>query len=506
MFVGQAGSLLPAILAIVLALITKQVYLSLFIGVAAGALLITEFHFWAAFETLFNLMTENVDFKIIIFLIILSICIVIMQKSGAAKAYGDWMLARLKSKNAAMVATALLGVLIFVDDGFNCMTVGTVMHPVTDKFKVSRAKLAYIIDATAAPVCIIAPISSWAAAINSYVAEGSSFTGYKLFVAAIPFNLYALLTLFTVFFICAIGKDYGTMKKFELAAAIEDKTATAAGRQQEMSDTGAGFSSAGRGNAAKASIFDLILPIVILIFTTLGAMIWTGHLNGGIGIRDCFANCSSVDSLIFASLVTLIVLGIMYLPRKIMTVKEFFGAIPDGSQLMAPFIVILVLAWTLKGISSVLEVGTFISGIVNMNSTAIIFLPVTLFLVSVFVSFSSGTSWGTFAIMVPIVLGMFPDYSTQMVISLSAVLAGSVCGDHISPISDTTIMSSSGAQADHICHTASQIQYAVPVIISCCVGYLIAAVTKNWVITLAASIALQTVILLFILRRSDSQT
>lgn len=319
MFVGTWWSLMPPIVAIALALLTKEVYLSLFAGCALGALLAAEFHPWIAFDTLFNTMIDSVDFSILMFMILLGMIVMLMQESGGTRAYGEWASGHLKSKRSALVTTSLLGALIFVDDYFNCLTVGSVMRPVTDKYKVSRAKLAYIIDATAAPVCIIAPISSWAAAVNSYVPAGSSMSGFEMFIKTIPFNLYAILTLYMVFFTSIVGFDFGLMKKHEENAAKGDLF-TSGGEEfqnQETKDPTEG------GKYAKGKVIDLIAPMVVMIATAIAAMIWTGHLNGGQNLVEDFANCSSSEALVFAGLVTVGFLLLLYLPRRVIGFKDF---------------------------------------------------------------------------------------------------------------------------------------------------------------------------------------
>ena len=322
---------MPPVVAIALALLTKEVYLSLFAGCALGALLAAEFHPWIAFDTLFNTMIDSVDFSILMFMILLGMIVMLMQESGGTRAYGEWASGHLKSKRSALVTTSLLGALIFVDDYFNCLTVGSVMRPVTDKYKVSRAKLAYIIDATAAPVCIIAPISSWAAAVNSYVPAGSSMSGFEMFVKTIPFNLYAILTLYMVFFTSIVGFDFGLMKKHEENAAKGDLF-TSGGEEfqnQETKDPTEG------GKYAKGKVIDLIAPMVVMIATAIAAMIWTGHLNGGQNLVEDFANCSSSEALVFAGLVTVGFLLLLYLPRRVIGFKDFMNSVPEGGKLMA---------------------------------------------------------------------------------------------------------------------------------------------------------------------------
>ena len=498
-FIGTWWSLVPPLLAIILALVTKEVYSSLFIGVAVGALLYTGFHPWNAFNALFSIMKDSMNLNILIFDVLLGMIIVLISKSGGSAAYGRWAGSKIRSKKSAMLATTGLGMLIFVDDYFNCLTVGSVMRPVTDRYKVSRAKLAYIIDATAAPVCIIAPISSWAAAVNSYVPAGSSMSGFEMFVRTIPFNLYAMLTLYMVFFISLVGFDFGLMKKHERNPANGDLFTSGgeAFQNQETHDPTEG------GKYAKGKVIDLIAPMIVMIFTAIATMIWTGHLNGGTNLVEDFANCSSSESLVFAGLVTVGFLLLFYLPRRVIGFKDFMNSVPEGGKLMMPPILILVLAWTLKGMTDALGIGDFVRQAVSLNEGLMRFVPLLIFCIAIFIAFSSGTSWGTFAILVPIVVNMFSETDpTMMIVAVSAVLAGAVCGDHISPISDTTIMSSSGAQSNHINHVQTQMQYAMVVVAACVPGYLIAGFTENWLITLVSSLAILTAALLYLRRRS----
>ncbi len=502
MFTGTAFSLLPPVLAIILALITKQVYLSLFAGVILGSLMIGNFRLFPSLEILYKLMSENFDVSIILFLIVLSMDIVLIQKSGAAAAYSKWASARLKTKRASLLATSLLGILIFVDDGFNCLTIGTVMRPVTDRYKVSRAKLAYIIDATAAPVCIIAPVSSWAAAINSYVPDGAGISGFQLFMKTIPYNLYALLTIFMVFFTSASGFDFGLMKRYEDRALAGDLGVPEKNNSNQK-DQEENEKVTGQG----ARLIDMILPMIMLIVLSIGFMFYTGYRAGGKGLVGCFANCNSAESLFLAALMVLIFLCIYYPIRRIWHFGDIMEIIPEGAKLMIPFMVILVLAWTLKGAIGKLEAGVFISSIMKSGSSLTHFIPVLSFAIAVFISFSSGTSWGTFAIMVPLVIGLFTGQKnlSLMTVSVAAVLSGAVCGDHISPISDTTIMSSSGALCRHLEHVRSQIQYAIPVIISCFAGFIISGFSESPVPGLIGSLAM-LLLILFIIKRTTKKT
>lgn len=495
-------ALVPPIVAIILALITKEVYSSLFVGILLGALFFSNFSPLGALDAIVNegLTPAVADSAgIMLFLVILGAMVALINRAGGSAAFGRWAETHIKSRVGAMLATFLLGILIFVDDYFNCLTVGSVMRPVTDKYKVSRAKLAYLIDATAAPVCIIAPISSWAAAVNSYVPAGSSMSGFEMFVRTIPFNLYAMLTLYMVFFTSLLGFDFGLMKKHERNAAHGDLFTSGgeAFQNQEIKDPTEG------GKFAKGKVIDLIAPMIVMIFTAIATMIWTGYLNGGTNLVEDFANCSSSESLVFAGLVTVGFLLLFYLPRRVIGFKDFMNSVPEGGKLMMPPILILVLAWTLKGMTDALGIGDFVRQAVSLNEGLMRFVPLLIFCIAIFIAFSSGTSWGTFAILVPIVVNMFSETDpTMMIVAVSAVLAGAVCGDHISPISDTTIMSSSGAQSNHINHVQTQMQYAMVVVAACVPGYLIAGFTENWLITLVSSLAILTAALLYLRRRS----
>ncbi len=481
-FIGTWWSLVPPILAIVLAFVTKEVYSSLLAGIVVGVLFYSGFHPWQAFTSLFEIMKDNMNLNILIFDIMLGMIIVLLAKSGGSAAYGNWAGRKIRSKRSALLATTGLGLLIFVDDYFNCLTVGSVMRPVTDKYKVSRAKLAYIIDATAAPVCIIAPISSWAAAVNSYVPEDAGITGFQLFLRTIPYNLYALLTIAMVLFVILFKFDYGLMKKHERNAEKGDLFTSGAEEFEALEEE--------KGNP-KGRVFDLVLPVAVLIVTAIGAMIYTGYLDGATNVIDAFAGCDAEVSLIFSTFVTLIFMLLLYLPRRIMKFSVFMSGLVDGFKLMVPAVTVLIFAWTLKGVGDVLEIGTFVGGAVGSHAAASLLAPAIMFLVALFLGFSTGTSWGTFAILVPIVVSLFSGANLEMmIISVSAVLAGAVCGDHVSPISDTTIMSSAGAQCNHINHVQTQMQYAMVVAGVCVIGYIIAAVCKNWIIALVASLAI----------------
>ncbi|WP_270187904.1 Na+/H+ antiporter NhaC family protein [[Ruminococcus] lactaris] len=489
MFIGTWWALIPPLLAIILAFITKEVYSSLFIGVAVGALLYSGFHPWDSFVNFFEIMKNSMNLNILIFDVLLGMIIVLMAKSGGSAAYGKWAGTKIRTKRSALLATMGLGVLIFVDDYFNCLTVGSVMRPVTDQQKVSRAKLAYIIDATAAPVCIIAPISSWAAAVNSYVPADAGISGFQLFLRTIPYNLYAILTLVMVFFICFTGFDFGLMKKHEENAAKGDLFTSGGDEFEQVSEDEVN---------PGGKVMDLVLPVAVLIVSAIGAMIYTGYLGGAKDIITAFSGCDAETSLIFATMVTIFFMMFLYLPRKVVDFKGFMESLVEGFKLMIPAITILIFAWSLKGIGDAMGLAEFVGGIVGENASASIFIPVVLFAVAIFLSFSTGTSWGTFAILVPIATGMFAGNTSleMMIISVSAVLAGAVCGDHISPISDTTVMSSAGAQSNHLNHVSTQMQYAAIVAGVCMVGYIIAALTKIWWLTLGISLLILLAILM----------
>ena len=489
MFIGTWWALIPPLLAIILAFITKEVYSSLFIGVAVGALLYSGFHPWDSFVNFFEIMKNSMNLNILIFDVLLGMIIVLMAKSGGSAAYGKWAGTKIRTKRSALLATMGLGVLIFVDDYFNCLTVGSVMRPVTDQQKVSRAKLAYIIDATAAPVCIIAPISSWAAAVNSYVPADAGISGFQLFLRTIPYNLYAILTLVMVFFICFTGFDFGLMKKHEDNAAKGDLFTSGGDEFEQVSEDEVN---------PGGKVMDLVLPVAVLIVSAVGAMIYTGYLGGAKDIITAFSGCDAETSLIFATMVTIFFMMLLYLPRRVVDFKGFMDSLVEGFKLMIPAITILIFAWSLKGIGDAMGLAAFVGGIVGENASASIFIPVVLFAVAIFLSFSTGTSWGTFAILVPIATGMFAGNTSleMMIISVSAVLAGAVCGDHISPISDTTVMSSAGAQSNHLNHVSTQMQYAVIVAGVCMIGYIIAALTKMWWLTLGISLLILLAILM----------
>ena len=443
-------TLLPPIIAIALALITKEVYSSLLIGILAGALLYTGFNPLHAVETTFEIMGGKLgdNINICIFLVLLGILVSLVTKSGASRAYGEWAVKTIKSRRGASFATSFLGIFIFVDDYFNCLTVGTVMRPVTDKYSITRAKLAYIIDATAAPVCIIAPISSWAAAVGSSLPESSTLDGFSLFLKTIPLNLYALLTLAFLIWLMAADFDFGPMKKYELAHKDDDLSLI------EETHVVAG----------SGKVYDLILPISVLIVLCIAGMLYTGGILEGANIVEAFANCDSSTSLVLGSFFTLLFTFVLYIPRKVLSFGQFCEAFTEGFKAMVPAILILTLAWTLSGVcrEEYLNIGGFVSSVVKAESTIGMFMPAVFFLIALGLAFATGTSWGTFGILIPIAVAVFGDSATTMlVMTVAACLSGAVCGDHCSPISDTTIMASAGAHCSHVNHVSTQLPYAM---------------------------------------------
>lgn len=486
-------SLLPPIIAIILALLTKEVYVSLMIGILSGALLFTGFHPVKAMEATFTIMGEKIggNADILIFLVLLGILVALITRSGASRAYGDWASGTIKSQRGALLATTALGALIFVDDYFNCLTVGTVMRPVTDKYKISRAKLAYIIDATAAPVCIIAPISSWAAAVGSSLPERSSIDGFSLFIKTIPFNMYALFTIIFMLFLIFTGIDFSKMAAYTQKAKQEKAKAR---DEEEIEVTGHGL------------VIDLILPIGVLILSCIAAMLYTGGFFSGVGIVDAFASCSSARSLVLGSFFTLIFTFLLYIPRKVISFQECCDCLIRGFKAMTSAIMILCLAWTLSGICSgeYLNIGGFVSRFVNEGNMVGMLLPVVFFLIALGLAFATGTSWGTFGILIPIAIAIFGAESSMLVICVASTLAGAVCGDHISPISDTTILASAGAQCSHIDHVSTQIPYALCVAGCCVAGYLTCGFLKNgWLGVLVGAVCLFA-LLLFLYKKHGS--
>lgn len=490
---GTIFALIPPIVAIALALLTKEVYLSLLVGILSGAFLFTGPNPIKAVETVITIMGEKIgdNVNILLFLAFLGIVVALITKSGSSRAYGEWASKTIKSEKGALLSTMLLGSLIFVDDYFNCLTVGTVMRPVTDKYQISRAKLAYIIDATAAPVCIIAPISSWAAAVGSSLPENSGVDGFNLFLRTIPFNLYAILTIIFMLFIIIGGFDFGTMKRYNEKVKADGSEETA--ETEEITIAGNG------------GVMDLIIPIVVLIMFCISGMLYTGGILDGVNVINAFANCDSALSLVLGSFFSLVFIFVFYLVRRVIRFNEFCDSLTIGIKAMIPAIMILCLAWTLSGIcsSEYLDIGGYVSAVVGGSSLVGFIMPVIMFLVAAGLSFSTGTSWGTFGILIPIAFAVFgAEQMNALTITTSAILAGAVCGDHVSPISDTTILASAGAECKHLNHVSTQIPYVICVAGCCTCGYLAAGITQNgWVGTVVGLIAL-TVLLVILDKRN----
>ena len=493
--VGSIWSLLPPIVAIGLALITKEVYSSLFIGILTGGL-IYAIATSSGFEGMFNAvvkeglianLSDSYNVGILIFLVVLGIIVVLMNKAGGSRAYGEWAAKHIKNRQGATFATFLLGVLIFVDDYFNCLTVGSVMRPVTDKHKVSRAKLAYLIDATAAPICIIAPISSWAAAVSGTV---DGVNGIQLFIQTIPFNLYALLSIVMVIFIALTNFDYGPMKRHEQNALKGDLFTTRNNVYPEDD----------KPVHSKGKVIDLIIPVLTLIVFCVVGMIYSGGFFAGESFMEAFANCDASFGLSLGSIGALIVIIGYFMLRRVLSFTDCMDSIAAGFKQMVPAILILTFAWTLKTMTGLLEAGPFVSGLVKSATALQLLLPLILFAVAIGLSFATGTSWGTFGILIPIVTAVFSGELSgvaetgvippMVIICISACLAGAVCGDHCSPISDTTIMASTGAQCDHVNHVSTQLPYAFTVAGVCAVGYLLSGFTQNVFVVLGVSILL----------------
>ncbi len=486
-FYGTFWSLLGPVIAIVLALITKEVYSSLFIGILAGALFSADFKPVAAMDNLLNegfIAAVAGTAGIFIFLVLLGVLVALINKSGGSAAFGAWASKNIKSKIGASIATFILGVLIFIDDYFNCLTVGSVMRPVTDRNKISRAKLAYLIDATAAPICMIAPISSWAAAVSSYAPEGQ---GLGLFIQAIPYNFYSLLTFVFVIALSLMKFDYGPMKKHELAAMKGDLFCGSAAEAGAGADEEAGSS--------RGKVIDLILPIIVLIVVCVLALIYVGGYFSGASFVDAFGNTDATVGLPWGAIIVLVFTIIYMLCRRTITFKEAMECIPKGFNAMVPAILILTFATALKNITGLLGSDAFVEGALANAGALKNFLPAIIFLVAIGISFSTGTSWGTFGILIPIVLGIFEPGTEIAIIGMSACLAGSVCGDHCSPISDTTIMSSAGAQCNHINHVSTQLPYAITVAAVSFVAYIIAGFVQSWYIVLPISAVLMVAVL-----------
>ena len=502
---GSFLSLVPAIVAIALALITKEVYSSLFIGVAIGGAFyaigaasgFTGFFTHIFKEGMIAQLSDSWNVGILVFLVVLGTMVALMNRAGGSQAFGEWAKKHIKSKAGAQIATIFLGILIFIDDYFNCLTVGSVMKPVTDKYKVSREKLAYLIDATAAPICIIAPISSWAAAVSGFVTEGEN--GIALFCKAIPFNFYAFFTIAMTLFLAARNFEFGPMAKAE--KEMLDKSE----KEYEESEN------------PKASVIDLVLPIAALIVFCVVGMIYTGGFFSAqvageaegtmvanpsyLNFVEAFAGSDASVGLVLGSFAALVITVVFYLCRKVISFKSIMDCLPDGFKAMVPAILILTLAWTLKAMTDSLGAKEYVAGLVGGSAQGLQnMLPAIIFAIACGLAFATGTSWGTFGILIPICIAAFPDASDPIrIISISACMAGAVCGDHISPISDTTIMASAGANCDHVKHVSTQLPYALLVAAVSFVTYIVAGFTQglgivasgiiSWIIGLAALFA-----------------
>ena len=470
-------ALVPPIVAIVLALITKEVYSSLFIGIMVGGLFYSNFSFEGTVTHIFNdgfvsVLSDSYNVGILIFLVILGTMVCLMNRGGGSAAFGHFAKEKIKTRTGAQLATIALGVLIFIDDYFNCLTVGSVMKPVTDEHKVSRAKLAYLIDATAAPICIIAPISSWAAAVSGFV-EGED--GFSIFIKAIPYNYYALLTIIMMIALVLLKVDFGSMKTHEANALKGDLFTT--------SNQAAGNEDTAPVNS-KGKVIDLVIPIITLIICCVIGMIYTGGFFAGENFVTAFSNSDASVGLALGSIFAMIITIVIYLIRRVLTFSECMECLPSGFKAMVPAILILTFAWTLKAMTDSLGAAVFVASAMEQSATGLMnFLPAIIFLVGCFLAFSTGTSWGTFGILIPIVVAVFANSNPQlMIISISACMAGAVCGDHCSPISDTTIMASAGAQCNHVNHVTTQLPYALLAAGISFFTYLVAGFVQNpWV-------------------------
>lgn len=510
---GTLWSLFPPVIAIGLALITKEVYSSLFVGILSGGIIYAAAS-GTGFEGTFKAVVQDglitnlsnaYNVGILVFLVVLGIIVVLMNKAGGSRAYGEWAAAHIKSRRGVALSTFFLGVLIFVDDYFNCLTVGSVMRPITDKHNISRSKLAYLIDSTAAPICIIAPISSWAAAVSGTV-EGVN--GISLFINTIPYNLYAFLTILMVIFISVSDTDYGPMKIHEDNAKNGDIFTT-------QNNT---YEQDAQPVTERGRVIDLILPVAVLIVFCVVGMIYTGGFFSGTDFVTAFANCDAAYGLSLGSISALIVIIAYYMFRRVLKFNECMDSIAAGFKQMVPAILILTFAWTLKTMTNHLEAGAFVSGVVQSATALSVLLPVILFVVAIGLAFATGTSWGTFGILIPIVTSVFEaelanvaqtgEIPSMVIICISACLAGAVCGDHCSPISDTTIMASTGAQCDHVNHVSTQLPYALTVAAVCVVGYLLSGFVHNVFIVLGFSVALMLAVLFairFFVKRKEGR-
>ena len=478
-------SLLPPIIAIVLALITKEVYSSLFVGILAGGLIYSNFNFEGTITHVFSdgfvgSLADGYNVGILIFLVMLGAMVAMMNKAGGSAAFGRWATKHIKTRVGAQLATVALGVLIFVDDYFNCLTVGSVMRPITDKHNISRAKLAYVIDSTAAPICIIAPISSWAAAVSGFASDAGAANGMSLFIRAIPYNFYAILTIAMLIFLAVAKFDFGPMKKHEENAKNGD--IFSAGVQESIEAL---------PENPRGRVCDLVVPVVILIIACVIGMIYSGGFFSGENFIDAFSNSDASVGLLYGSFIATILTVIFFLCRRVLSFKACMDSIPEGFKAMVPAIMILTCAWTLKIMTDSIGANIFIANFIQNSAGSLQnFLPAIIFVIAVGLSFATGTSWGTFGILIPIVLSVFVNGGEIAIIAISACMAGAVCGDHCSPISDTTIMASAGGQCNHINHVSTQLPYALTVAGVSFVCYLLTGFVQNWLITLPIALVL----------------
>ena len=495
-------ALLPPLVAIVLALITKEVYSSLFVGILVGGMFYSGFSFEGTITHIFQegivgVLSDSYNVGILIFLVILGTMVCLMNKAGGSAAFGEWASSHIKSRVGAQLATIILGVLIFIDDYFNCLTVGSVMRPVTDAQNVSRAKLAYLIDATAAPVCIIAPISSWAAAVTGFV-EGED--GFSIFIRAIPYNFYAILTILMMVAMVVMKVEYGPMKIHEDNAKKGDIYTTPdrpyANAEEEEVDN------------RKGKVMDLLIPIISLIICCVIGMIYTGGFFDGVGFVEAFSGSDASQGLVYGSFFAFVITIVLYLVRRVLKFDECMACLPDGFKAMVPAILILVFAWTLKAMTDSLGAAEYVAGIVAGSAEGMVnLLPAIIFLVGCFLAFATGTSWGTFGILIPIVVHAFEGKNeTMMIIAISACMAGAVCGDHCSPISDTTIMASAGAQCNHINHVNTQLPYAASCAVISFITYIVAGFVQSAWIALPAGIVMMLAFLTFMKFSQKKQT
>ena len=479
-FINTFWSLVPPIIAIVLALLTKEVYSSLFIGIVGGSLMLNNFNLENTMNRVFTggfitSVTDAYNMGILVFLVLLGMIVVMVNKAGGSAAFGEWAQTHIKTRTGAQLATIALGVFIFIDDYFNCLTVGSVMRPVTDKHRISRAKLAYLIDATAAPVCIIAPVSSWAAAVAAFAEEGQ---GLSLFVRAIPYNFYAILTIVMMICIVKMKVEYGPMARFE-------KNATENGDLFSGKNPYADMDTEEKESGKKGKISYLLVPVILLIIFCVLGMLYTGGFFSGADFVTAFSDSDASVGLVLGSFFAILCTGIFYLATGAMKFKDIMEALPNGFKAMVPAILILIFAWTLKDVTIELGAKEFVYRVVSGSAKGFQnFLPAIIFAVACLLSFATGTSWGTFGMLIPIVQNVFPAGNALSIVCISACMAGAVCGDHCSPISDTTIMSSAGAQCDHVNHVNTQLPYAITCAAVSFAAYVFAGFVPNWRIAL----------------------